>query len=171
MRPRTRRLVIISVAGSLLIAASTLAYYGIRDAIVFFVGPSEAIERGVIEGGQRVRLGGLVAEGSVVRGQGETMTFDVTDGVTALKVTYTGPVPDLFKENQGVIAEGRFRATDQLFIADRVLARHDEQYIPREVKKTLEEQGHWQPEDAGEPGPAPPPSQATPTPIGYPTGQ
>jgi cytochrome c-type biogenesis protein CcmE len=150
MRARTKRLIIVSVAGVLLLSSGLLAFSGLRNFAVFFVGPAEAVERGVIASGERVRLGGLVEPGSITQPGGDVTLFRVTDGNVAHPVTYTGPVPDLFKEGQGVIAEGRFRAADGLFIADRVLARHDEQYIPREVKETLEESGHWRPELTGD---------------------
>jgi cytochrome c-type biogenesis protein CcmE len=161
MRARTKRLIVVSVAGVLLLSSGLLAFSGLRDFAVFFVGPAEAVERGVIASGQRVRLGGLVEVGSVTQPGGDVTLFRVTDGEVAHPVTYTGPVPDLFKEGQGVIAEGRFRASDGLFIADRVLARHDERYVPREVKRTLEDTGHWRPELTGD-APATPAADGAP---------
>ena len=148
MRARGKRLVIIGVAGVLLVAATALALTALRDAVVFFVGPGEAVERGVVASGERVRLGGLVEAGSVQRSDDGELFFAVTDGVVSLPVRYTGHVPDLFREGEGVIAEGRFGA-DAVFAADRVLARHDENYIPSEVKKTLEDTGHWRPDAGG----------------------
>jgi cytochrome c-type biogenesis protein CcmE len=96
-----------------------------------------------IQAGTRFRLGGLVKEGSVVR-QGQTVTFEVTDMNRNIPVTYTGILPDLFREGQGVVTEGVLQAGG-LFKADSVLARHDENYMPREVADSLKKQGHWQP--------------------------
>ena len=94
---------------------------------------------------QRLRVGGLVADGSVLRGAGETISFDVTDGAATQKVIFTGVLPDLFREGQGVIAEGYLR--DGVFEADNILAKHDEDYIPREVAEALKEQGHYKGEN------------------------
>ena len=89
------------------------------------------------------RLGGLVEKGSVVRGDGSTVAFAITDTVEAVKVTYSGILPDLFREEQGVVAEGVLGA-DGVFVADTVLAKHDENYMPREVAEALKEKGVWQ---------------------------
>jgi cytochrome c-type biogenesis protein CcmE len=97
--------------------------------------------------GQRFRLGGLVEDKSVVRGEGTSVRFAVTDKTSTLPVTYTGVLPDLFREGQGVVAEGTIEA-DGVFHADNVLAKHDETYMPPEVAKKLKEQGVWRGDEA-----------------------
>jgi cytochrome c-type biogenesis protein CcmE len=134
----------IGGAGLVLALAAALVMTALRDNIVFFLGPTEIVEKAVAPG-TRLRIGGLVKAGSVERGVGQTVKFAVTDGKTDLAVTYTGLLPDLFREGQGVVAEGIVEA-GRLFRADSVLARHDETYMPREVADTLKKQGHWQPE-------------------------
>ncbi|WP_087006393.1 cytochrome c maturation protein CcmE, partial [Rhizobium sullae] len=100
----------------------------------------------------RIRLGGLVGEGSVVRGAGSTVEFAVTDGSgDAVKVKYTGILPDLFREGQGVVTEGKFAVGSREFIADTVLAKHDEKYMPKDVADRLKAQGFWQ-ESKGQEG-------------------
>ncbi|MDP3320219.1 MAG: cytochrome c maturation protein CcmE, partial [Bosea sp. (in: a-proteobacteria)] len=112
--------------------------------------------------GTRMRLGGLVEPGSVVRGPGQRVGFSITDSRTTIKVTYEGLLPDLFREGQGVVTEGVFQGGDQ-FRADSVLAKHDETNMPREVADTLKKQGHWQPGGAGGSAPsAKPAPQSSP---------
>src|SRR5690606_8404274 len=106
--------------------------------------PSDIVAEGVAPGA-RVRLGGLVADGSVVRGENGSVRFDVTDGAATIAVLYTGILPDLFREGQGVVTEGTVRP-DGSFAADTVLAKHDENYMPPEVAAALREQGHWRAE-------------------------
>lgn len=118
-----------------------LVLYAMRDSIVFFYGPSD-IAKMEVAPGQRFRLGGLVETGSVERGEGTTVRFAVTDGAKALPVTFTGVLPDLFREGQGVVAEGKL-TPDGTFDADTVLAKHDETYMPPEVAAKLKEQGVW----------------------------
>jgi cytochrome c-type biogenesis protein CcmE len=103
--------------------------------------------------GTRFRLGGLVETGSVVRGEGTTIRFAVTDRAKTLPVTYTGVLPDLFREGQGVVAEGML-APDGVFSADSVLAKHDETYMPPEVAKKLKAQGVWRDDAAAKPADA-----------------
>jgi cytochrome c-type biogenesis protein CcmE len=105
---------------------------------VFFFSPSEVLEK-AIGPDQRLRIGGLVAVGSLVRGEGATITFDVTDNAETIPATFTGVLPDLFREGQGVIAEGYLR--DGVFEADEILAKHDENYMPKEVADALKEKG------------------------------
>ena len=119
-----------------------LVLYAMRDSIVFFYSPSE-VAKMQIAPGQRFRLGGLVEAGSVVRGQGATIHFVVTDKVSNLPVTYTGVLPDLFREGQGVVVDGQL-LTDGKFKADSVLAKHDERYMPKDVADKLKAQGVWQ---------------------------
>jgi len=125
--------------------AAGIMLYALEDTIVFFYTPAEVVEKN-IKPGTRFRLGGLVADGSVVRGQGKTITFDVTDTDKILPVSFTGVLPDLFREGQGVVAEGVLGA-DGKFIADTVLAKHDETYMPREVADALKKKGVWQHSD------------------------
>src|SRR3954464_4520619 len=127
--------------------AAGLVLYALRDTIVFFYTPSEVAEKHVGPG-ERIRLGGLVEDGSLTRGGGMTVSFVVTDKVKSLAVTYSGQLPDLFREGQGVVAEGKLDGTGT-FIADTVLAKHDENYMPPEVAKALKEQGVWK--DASQP--------------------
>lgn len=139
MRKRDQRLMIIGVAGAVLVLAATLTFAGLRDSVVYFVAPSELAEKA--QPGQRIRLGGLVVEGTVQRA-GAIATFSVTDGATAVQVRYEGQLPDLFREGQGVVCEGRWQP-GQAFEADRVLAKHDENYMPREVAEALKQRGDW----------------------------
>jgi cytochrome c-type biogenesis protein CcmE len=140
MSRRRRRLVLIGLALGVLGLAAALALSALRDTIVFFHSPSEIAERNV-RPGTRVRIGGLVKEGSIRR-DGLDARFEVTDGARSLPVVYRGVLPDLFREGQGVVAEGALESA-QLFRADTVLAKHDENYMPREVVDALKKQGVW----------------------------
>ncbi len=142
MTRKQRRLTIIGSCGLVLSVAAALVLFAMRDSIVFFHGPSDVIEKS-IQAGTRFRLGGLVKVGTVVR-EGQTVTFDVTDTNKQVRVSYTGILPDLFREGQGVVTEGVLQPGG-LFKADSVLARHDENYMPREVADALKKQGQWQP--------------------------
>jgi cytochrome c-type biogenesis protein CcmE len=139
-RRRDQRLMIIGIAGAVLVLAATLTFAGLRDSVVYFVAPSELAQKA--EPNQRLRLGGLVVEGTVRRAEDGTMHFNVTDGGVEVEVRYDGVLPDLFREGQGVVAEGTW-APGQPFEATRVLARHDETYMPREVAEALKERGEW----------------------------
>jgi cytochrome c-type biogenesis protein CcmE len=119
----------------------TLVPVGMKDAIVFFHTPKELAEKH-IPAGKRIRLGGLLAEGSLKRGAGLTVVFAITDGVKTIPVSYTGILPDLFREGQGVVAEGKLDDAGH-FIADSVLVKHDENYMPPEVAKALKAQDLW----------------------------
>jgi cytochrome c-type biogenesis protein CcmE len=142
MTRRQRRAGLIGLAVGVLGLAVFLVVLALRDTIVFFHTPREVVEKG-IPPGQRIRLGGLVAKGSLVRGAGLSVAFAITDTVKTIQVSYTGILPDLFREGQGVVAEGRLDASGR-FIADYVLAKHDENYMPPEVAKALKQQGVWQ---------------------------
>nr|PZN72603.1 MAG: cytochrome c maturation protein CcmE [Pseudomonadota bacterium] len=142
MTRKQRRAVLILACVGLLSVASLLVLFALRDSIVFFHTPSEVAEKG-IPVGQRFRLGGLVAEGSVRRGEGSRIEFGVTDTVKTINVVYEGVLPDLFREGQGVVTEGRLDASGK-FLADTVLAKHDENYMPPEVADALKEKGVWQ---------------------------
>lgn len=146
MTRKQRRLALIGAAGLLLCIAAGLVLVAMRDSIVFFYGPTEISEKGIAPG-TRMRMGGLVEQGSLKRGPGQRVTFAVTDSKATMNVTYEGLLPDLFREGQGVVTEGVFEGGDR-FRADSVLAKHDETYMPREVADTLKKQGHWQPEKA-----------------------
>jgi len=139
MRRRNQRLMIIGVAGAVLALAAALTFAGLRDSVVFFVAPSELATKA--QPGQRVRLGGLVVEGTVQR-EGTTTIFSVTDGAVEVMVRTRQELPDLFREGQGVVCEGEY-IPGQLFEADRVLAKHDENYMPREVAEALKQRGEW----------------------------
>jgi len=139
---RSRRLVLIAVALAVVGTAAGIALYALRDNIVFFYSPSEIAEKAV-EPGARLRVGGLVKDGSLVKSSGQNVAFVVTDGAHDLKVAYQGLLPDLFREGQGVVAEGVLAAPGELR-AETILAKHDERYMPREVVDALKKQGRWQ---------------------------
>lgn len=141
--PKARaRLLVIAAAAPVLAGAVALSLWAMQDAVVFFYGPSEATA-GVAPEGRKIRIGGMVREGSTVR-HGSTTGFDVVDGAGLVRVRYAGDLPDLFREGQGVVAEGSF-GSGRVFHADRVLAKHDETYMPREVADRLKASGHWNP--------------------------
>jgi cytochrome c-type biogenesis protein CcmE len=141
MTRKQRRGVLIGTCLLVLGVAVGLVLYAMRDSIVFFYSPSDVADRHVAPG-QRFRLGGLVETGSVERDAGATVRFVVTDRAKTLPVTYTGVLPDLFREGQGVVAEGTLRP-DGVFHADSVLAKHDEKYMPPEVAAKLKSEGVW----------------------------
>ena len=141
MTRKQKRLSIILGGLAVLGVAVFLVALALRDQIVFFYTPSEIAEKNV-QPGARIRLGGLVEKGSVVKNDGATVTFKVTDTIKTLNVTYKGQLPDLFREGQGVVAEGVMEASGE-FKADTVLAKHDENYMPKEVADKLKEQGVW----------------------------
>ena len=147
MSRKKRRLTLIGAAGAVLALAAGLVLYALNDQIVFFYSPSELAER-QLDPGTRVRLGGLVAEGSVERGADGAVSFAVTDMAQAVRVTYRGLLPDLFREGQGVVTEGSFDGSGA-FIADTVLAKHDETYMPKEVADALKAKGLWQEQGRG----------------------
>jgi cytochrome c-type biogenesis protein CcmE len=142
MTRKQRRLTLIGVAGCILAIALGLVLYAMNDTIVFFNSPADVQAKNV-EPGTRFRLGGLVKEGSVQRGDNQQVAFEIMDGQGSIRVNYTGMLPDLFREGQGVIAEGSLENSG-VFRADSVLAKHDENYMPREVADTLRRQGLWQ---------------------------
>jgi cytochrome c-type biogenesis protein CcmE len=141
MTRKQTRLTIILASLAVLGCAAGLVLYAIRDTIVFFYTPSEIAEKHVTPG-TRLRLGGLVEEKSLAK-VGSTATFIVTDKIGTIKVSYTGQLPDLFREGQGVVAEGAV-SHDGVFVADTVLAKHDEKYMPKDVADRLKEKGVWQ---------------------------
>jgi cytochrome c-type biogenesis protein CcmE len=141
MTRKQRRLTVIGAALSVLALAAGLACYALRDSIVFFSTPTTVAGQRIAPG-QRFRLGGLVQPGSLKPGDNLTVTFEVADGNAKLPVAYQGTLPDLFREGQGVVAEGALDASG-VFKADTVLAKHDETYMPKEVADALKKQGHW----------------------------
>jgi cytochrome c-type biogenesis protein CcmE len=142
MTRKQRRLALISSALGVLALAVGLILFALRENIVFFYSPSEIVEKAPALG-SRLRIGGLVKPGSVAKESGQTVRFAVTDEKADILVTYTGLLPDLFREGQGVVAEGIFGAGN-VFHADTVLAKHDERYMPREVADALKKEGRWQ---------------------------
>ena len=141
MTRKQRRLTMIAAAGTVLAVAVGLILFALNDRIVFFQSPSDIAAKSVPDG-QRIRLGGLVAEGSVTRGENAEVRFAVTDTVETVNVVYVGLLPDLFREGQGVVAEGVIEPGG-LLRADTVLARHDETYMPKEVVDSLKATGQW----------------------------
>ena len=141
MTRKRRRLVLIGGALGVLAVAVALMLNALRDSIVFFNSPSDVAEKH-IAAGTRIRIGGLVKPGSVTRGDNLKISFDVTDGDRDIAVAYQGVLPDLFREGQGVVAEGALDSAGN-FNADTILAKHDETYMPKEVADALKKQGHW----------------------------
>jgi cytochrome c-type biogenesis protein CcmE len=141
MTRKQRRLTMIGGSLAVLAVAAALVLNAMRDSIVFFSTPVMVAEQH-IPPGKRFRLGGLVENGSLVRGDNLAVSFKVSDGSATLPVAYKGILPDLFREGQGVVAEG---VLDQsgVFRADTVLAKHDETYMPKDVADALKKQGHW----------------------------
>jgi cytochrome c-type biogenesis protein CcmE len=144
MTRKQRRLILIGSSLGVLAIAAALVLTALKDSIVFFNSPTDVVEKGVAPGA-RIRLGGLVKPGTVQRGEELAVRFEVTDGKSAIAVAYRGILPDLFREGQGVIAEGTLESAN-LFRADSVLAKHDENYMPKEVADALKKQGHWKDE-------------------------
>jgi cytochrome c-type biogenesis protein CcmE len=142
MTRKQRRLVLIGSSLGVLAIAAALVLGALRDSIVFFNSPTDVAEKS-IPPGTRMRIGGLVKPGSLQRGDNLQVSFAVTDGKTDIAVRYQGIVPDLFREGQGVVAEGRLES-GQVLAADTVLAKHDERYMPREVVVALKKSGRWQ---------------------------
>lgn len=139
MTRKQRRGVLIGSGVAILTVAAILVMFALKDSVVFFHTPSDIAEKHVAPG-QRIRLGGLVQQGSVKRGEGTVVAFTVTDTLKDIPVTYSGVLPDLFREGQGVVAEGALDASGH-FKADSVLAKHDENYMPKEVAQSLEARG------------------------------
>jgi cytochrome c-type biogenesis protein CcmE len=152
MTRKRRRLLALATGLSLLAAAAALVLSAFNDNLVFFYSPSDLAEKS-IGPDRRIRIGGLVEPHSLARrADGHGVAFRVGDGRTTLAVTYDGVLPDLFREGQGVVAEGRLRR-DGVFAATSVLAKHDEKYMPPEVAEALKKAGRWQ--EGGVPAAAP----------------
>lgn len=140
MKRKHRRLLVVAVSLGLLGSSAALVLNAVEDSLVFFYTPSDLAER-TTPPENLFRLGGLVEEGSV-RTEGATTHFVVTDLKRTIPASYTGVLPDLFREGQGVVAEGTLGA-DGRFTASEVLAKHDETYMPKEVADALRESGQW----------------------------
>jgi cytochrome c-type biogenesis protein CcmE len=141
MTRKQRRLVLIGSALAVLVLAVGLVLSALQDSIVFFNSPTDVVEK-KITAGTRIRLGGMVQTGSIARGENLQVRFAITDGLHTIPVAYQGLLPDLFREGQGVVTEGMLEQSGT-FRADSVLAKHDENYMPREVAERLKQQGHW----------------------------
>ncbi|KIN72929.1 cytochrome c maturation protein CcmE [Sulfitobacter guttiformis] len=135
---KQRRIQLIAVAVVALIGSTALIGYGMRDGINFFRAPSQVMAEPPAPS-EVFRIGGLVEKGTLRRGQGEEISFSVTDGGASVPVTYTGVLPDLFGENEGMVGTGRY--INGVFQATEILARHDETYMPKEVVDALKAQG------------------------------
>ncbi|ANP35010.1 MULTISPECIES: cytochrome c maturation protein CcmE [Rhodobacterales] len=142
---KQRRIQVIALATVALIVSTALIGYAMRDGINYFRSPSQVMAEPPVPT-EVFRIGGLVEDGSLVRGQGETVRFSVTDGGATVPVTYAGVLPDLFEENQGMVGTGRY--VNGVFEASEILAKHDETYMPKEVVDALKEQGVYQEPDA-----------------------
>ena len=142
MTRKQKRLSVIAGALGFLGVAVALTFYALGQKASYFYMPAD-LASVTLEPGQRIRLGGLVEKGTIVRDQGTEVEFSVTDMERSVKVAYSGILPDLFREEQGVITEGAFGA-DGVFVADSVLAKHDETYMPKEVADSLKAKGVWQ---------------------------
>ncbi|MGN6583698.1 MAG: cytochrome c maturation protein CcmE [Rhizobiaceae bacterium] len=144
MTRKQKRLSVILGGLVFLGAATTLTFVALGQKTSYFYMPSD-LATNIVAPGQQIRLGGLVKDGTLVRDKGTTVTFDVTDKKKTVKVTYTGILPDLFREGQGVVVEGAFNPGGT-FVADSVLAKHDERYMPKNVADGLKAKGVWQPD-------------------------
>ncbi|WP_297771975.1 cytochrome c maturation protein CcmE [uncultured Roseovarius sp.] len=141
---KKRRVQVVAIAAVALVMATALIGYGMRDGINFFRSPSQVLSEPPSET-EIFRIGGLVEGGSLKRGQGEVIHFNVTDGGAVVPVTYKGVLPDLFEENQGMVGTGSYRGG--VFEASEILAKHDEDYMPKEVVDALKEQGVYKEAD------------------------
>ncbi|MEQ1867749.1 MAG: cytochrome c maturation protein CcmE [Micropepsaceae bacterium] len=148
MTRRQRRMVFLASCLGIVTLATVLVFAALGDRVLYFYSPADAKERKVAVG-QTINLGGLVEKGSIERPGGVEVRFKVTDGQEKVTVTYSKDLPDLFREGQGVVVTGAFR-DDGVFAASSVLAKHDENYMPPEVAKSLKERGVWK---DGEPPP------------------
>ena len=141
MTPKRQRLWFVAFAALSVSLGALLALSALRDNIVFFFTPSELAGKAPAPG-THIRIGGLVREGSVTRINKENVRFTITDGTAEMEISYRGALPSLFREGQGVVAEGPYSSADRLN-ATRILAKHDETYMPREVAEKLKTSGHW----------------------------
>ncbi len=141
MKRKRRRLCFVLAGMTLLGIAAGLVLYAMNDTLVFFYSPTD-LQTQQVAPGRAFRLGGIVEAGSLTR-DGDTVRFRVTDLANGVRVTYRGILPDLFREGQGVVAQGSL-SSDGVFAASEVLAKHDETYMPKEVVEALKKSGRWQ---------------------------
>lgn len=153
MTRKQQRLGLLALGMTALAGATTLVLSAFSNNLVFFYSPSD-LKAQAISTDRRVRIGGLVEDGSVKRAAGSRIAFRITDGKTDIRVVYHGILPDLFREGQGVVAEGKLEPAG-VFDASTILAKHDERYMPREVVEALKKSGHWQEGAATEAAAAP----------------
>ena len=147
MKRKHKRLTFVFLGGVILAIAASLMLFAFKDNIVFFLSPTEIIQKSQsneISSNQRLRIGGLVEKGSV--NKGTINRFKVTDLKTSINVEFKGILPDLFREGQGIVAEGQY--INAVFVASEVLAKHDETYMPPEVADALKKSGKWKPAGA-----------------------
>lgn len=145
MTRKQKRFAGIAVIGTVIALAIGLASFALRDEIVFFFDPTDVVTGNKVQPGERFRIGGLVKDGSVLK-DATVVSFIVTDGANSVPISFDGILPDLFREGQGVIAEGKLNP-DGRFIADNVLAKHDENYIPKELEDVLKDKEVWKGEE------------------------
>jgi len=145
MKPKRKRLIFVLVGLGILTVAVGLVLTALRDDIVFFYSPSELKTMTALDD-RNIRIGGLVEAGSIVHGEGASVIFAITDTAESVKVVYNGILPDLFREEQGVVLTGRL-GPDGIFQASEVLAKHDETYMPPEVAEALKKAGQWKGKD------------------------
>ncbi len=156
MTRKQRRFAFLALGLTVLAVATALVLMALRGTIVAYYGPKEAISRlasGDIRPGQRIRLGGIVAPGSLMRGADKHVSFAITDGDVTVNIAYNDILPDLVREGESAIAQGSFGAGDG-FTADLVLAKHDEKYMPPEVVDSLKKAGRWKEGEDGKPVPS-----------------
>lgn len=138
---KKRRIQVVALAAVALVISTALVGYAMRDGINFFRSPSQVMQEPPAPN-ETFRIGGLVEDGSLVRGQGHEIRFNVTDGGATVPVVFAGVLPDLFAENQGMVGTGKY--VDGTFVASEILAKHDETYMPKEVIDALKEQGVYE---------------------------
>ncbi len=141
MTRKQKRFAGIAIIGAVIALALGLASFALRDEIVFFFDPTDVVAGNKVQPGERFRIGGLVEDGSVEKNE-TIISFVVTDGDYSVPISFDGILPDLFREGQGIIAEGKLQS-DGRFIADNVLAKHDENYVPKELEDVLKDKDVW----------------------------
>lgn len=143
MKPKTQRMIFIIIGLTAMLAASLFILNNFRDNLVFFYTPTELSQK-LVTAGKSVRIGGLVESGSIIKNN-DINEFKLTDTNNSIKVIFKGILPPLFREGQGIVAQGSMNA-DGVFIANNLLAKHDEKYMPPEVADALKKSGQWKPE-------------------------
>ncbi|WP_176083403.1 cytochrome c maturation protein CcmE [Martelella sp. HB161492] len=143
MKRKQKRLAVIAGGIAFIAVAILLVLFALSRSISYFYMPAD-LRANPVSSGTRIRLGGLVETGSVIRDEGRIVRFEITDGSAKVQVRYSGILPDLFREGQGVVTEGHFDSKGDIFIADTVLAKHDENYMPKDVADRLRRDGVWE---------------------------